>query len=1120
MRKFLLLTGLVIVSNHFFGQAFNGDPGKSFINIIMPKTPESQGIEKYGNTQINENTGTPNITIPLFNLKSKFIEVPISLSYNASGIRVDHEASATGLGWDLIAGGRITVQVKGSLDDNSRWNLIVADTFKAKFQKIVNRLNNGNGKAILTYLSNEMLCNASGDCSYYDTIYDHTKTAEAMAWFGAGEPDVYQAYFMGHTLSFYYDIATDELKWLGEKSLFSVSSTKDSYGRIKDWIVTDNSGIRYYFYQQESSLMSTTPNGMGISQYESTTAWLLTKILHPSGDSVNFTYTNFGKTYPVTTPSASASLSENDHSTYSLSPDYPKDQAELKPAYLTKIESSVAKIDVLMDVRDDLKGAGARRVTQIIITDKNTNQVKKIVNFRHSYFSGTLESYHTPLHDSVTKYMKYRLRLDSLYIMDSAISHPYRFYYYTPSGLTIPEKLSFSQDHWGYYNGRNNNSTYLSAGSPANLIPTTYSLQLEGMQRGYSANLDGYGDRRASAAHMPVMTLDSLVYPTGGATKFSFEPHQTDYFGGGLRVKRTIDYGSDNNIVGTIDYLYEDGYYAGVLDYTKITTEHVITGYPEYYNISNVLYKKYTISSIGAIDYGRNLIGYGKVTKIQKNLADVAANGKVVKYFKPTYKSGSDCGIEERPPHHPIGLYCGLGQCLTYVNNTDRIFAEHCQLPGTTSEMYDGMPIKEEFFDASNNKLRSVEYFYSRAAYSKDIYSLKAFDGYANGPSVGSFPGAPDMTPYVTVDFRRFLLFASPAKSYYTLTDSIIERTYQGAKILVTKKAFKYNNHYQPEYTSVYNSDGTQTITYTRTPLAFARPNSPSTGVGDATLIEQMRSSHIYDVPIEQISLERSEAGDTTVLGAVYNVYDYGSLKDVYSLETNALIPFRSNFIPTYYFNNYPTVYDWYLVKDDRYVLQESASYNTGMLINDITTKKGIKSFIWDELYNTVLAQCVNASSLNIAFSSFETSAKGSWEYNGIPQVELECPTGAKVYNLAGGAIIRQGLDISETYIVSFWKKAGASVSISGASIQSTSAGRVFGEWTYTECIIANTSSFSISGSGLIDELRLYPQNAFMTTYCHKPLVGLWTQCDPNNRITYYEYDEFSRLVIVRYPTD
>jgi|GEM_PF-5457847 len=68
-------------------------------------------------------------------------------------------------------------------------------------------------------------------------------------------------------------------------------------------------------------------------------------------------------------------------------------------------------------------------------------------------------------------------------------------------------------------------------------------------------------------------------------------------------------------------------------------------------------------------------------------------------------------------------------------------------------------------------------------------------------------------------------------------------------------------------------------------------------------------------------------------------------------------------------------------------------------------------------------------------------------------------------------------------------------------------------------CVVGvntSVSAVTISGNGEVDELRLYPRKAHMTTYCYQPKVGLISVCDANNKILYYEYDSVGRLILIR----
>ncbi len=60
---------------------------------LFPPSPTAAALAKYGDIPVGYHTGTPNISIPLYEVKSKELSLPISLSYHASGIKVADIAS-------------------------------------------------------------------------------------------------------------------------------------------------------------------------------------------------------------------------------------------------------------------------------------------------------------------------------------------------------------------------------------------------------------------------------------------------------------------------------------------------------------------------------------------------------------------------------------------------------------------------------------------------------------------------------------------------------------------------------------------------------------------------------------------------------------------------------------------------------------------------------------------------------------------------------------------------------------------------------------------------------------------------------------------------------------------
>jgi hypothetical protein len=170
-------------------------------------------------------------------------------------------------------------------------------------------------------------------------------------------------------------------------------------------------------------------------------------------------------------------------------------------------------------------------------------------------------------------------------------------------------------------------------------------------------------------------------------------------------------------------------------------------------------------------------------------------------------------------------------------------------------------------------------------------------------------------------------------------------------------------------------------------------------------------------------------------------------------------------------------------------------------------------SYIYDYQNNYPIAEAIGAAQTDIAYTSFEADGKGNWAFAGSPTTPAgTAPTGKKVYALSSGSITK-AVDAAKTYTVTLWAN-NATVTVNGSSAVRT--GRTYGTYTLYEYEISGSSSVAVSGTGNIDELRLYPQTAMMATYTFTPLIGVTTQCDSRNNILYFEYDNFNRLRLVR----
>lgn len=194
----------------------------------------------------------------------------------------------------------------------------------------------------------------------------------------------------------------------------------------------------------------------------------------------------------------------------------------------------------------------------------------------------------------------------------------------------------------------------------------------------------------------------------------------------------------------------------------------------------------------------------------------------------------------------------------------------------------------------------------------------------------------------------------------------------------------------------------------------------------------------------------------------------------------------------------------------------------TYYLYLEITSMAGFQNyygFTVSVSYPTYQYYTAAASKNDIAFTSFEYNvssdlSNGGGNWSGINMSNIVTGggglTGSNYYTLTGSTLISPSLNSGQSYIVSYWSKNGA-YNVSGTS--STTQGVTLPSgWTYFQHTVAGVSGASVTGAGIIDELRLYPLGAQMSTYTFEPLVGIKGMADAKSQLSYFSYDDFQRL--------
>jgi len=247
---------------------------------IIHRSPNSSSFAKYGDIPVNNYTGVPNISIPIYTIKSGDIEVPLTLSYHAGGIQVAQEASWVGLGWSLSQGGSITRNVRG-IDDFCEDLACYSSGHP----------NEGNLPKIEPgdIGADQFNFSSVKQSQYFNIVTEYTDPA----------PDAFHYNILGYSGTF----ILPKNNGLSGVSVMQ-NGLKFEYNQSqKKWLVTDGNGWEYHIDITEKTLTTSalqtkcpdneggyTPCNSTTTHPEVITSWHLSKILTPKGDQVTFDY--------------------------------------------------------------------------------------------------------------------------------------------------------------------------------------------------------------------------------------------------------------------------------------------------------------------------------------------------------------------------------------------------------------------------------------------------------------------------------------------------------------------------------------------------------------------------------------------------------------------------------------------------------------------------------------------------------------------------------------------------------------------------------------------------------------------------------------------------------------
>ena len=670
IKKTALLAGGLFLSV----LSVNADDVQKSIDFNYLRTPEAAAFKKYGEESVNEYTGTADISVPLYTIKCKDIEIPLVLRYDASGIKVEQEASWVGLGWNLMVGGCINYVCAGGNDmygasniPTKTWTEYLTSEFSpwsasaAIYGGVLNRNVNQpitrSRTKYYTYNSNDTFNWMNKlpfhyylEPKYIDIFSDGWGMKQYLEW-GYGERDFYSVNVMGKSFMFFVDPATLSIFNIGKAGEefvvtpdFSRSDTNPGIGNIPDvgtWKITDSDGYIYYFAVKDTYMWDSRTG------HKYSTCWYLTTIQSPSGEKVQFTYSEFNKDPRQTNVESFKMPIEHDGGTWCCgklcdemkgSGDHPIAQNEnsnmkMTTHYLSEI--STKNQTVTFSTSESSLNSG-KKLNSIKVKSYDGTTIKTI-NFSYGSFAPSKVGGNYAPNDQSIK-SQYRLKLCDVKEIASGETLTTSFSY--NENVNLPSKRSFAQDYWGYYNGASNTT----------LLPTPNTFMSSVHDEKEIQKLGRFGlkgaNRNSNGNNMQAAVLKKIIYPTGGYTTYEYEPNSCfidnkTYTVGGLRVTRINNFDNNGDQINYIKYSYSGGV---LLNYIE-TIDHanMYNFKPQTYNgiIADQTHyiEMYTITPghprmpafFAACNPG--IVGYSNVTKSKYN----AKNQKLEKKIVTTY---------------------------------------------------------------------------------------------------------------------------------------------------------------------------------------------------------------------------------------------------------------------------------------------------------------------------------------------------------------------------------------------------------------------------------------------------------------------------------------------------
>jgi YD repeat-containing protein len=1080
MKKIILIFCLLGCGN-LFGQKL-----QSNYQNIAPSSADVASFAKCVDAPMNISNGLPQISIPIYTISSGNIQMPINLNYNSSGIKVEEAASFVGLGWNLNSGPSLVRSVRGLPDDRS--NGYMYSSYLDQIDQVYNMYLTADDATLLNY-----------DFEIKNLKHDL-------------EPDIFTFNALGYSGSFFWnqnDAKFELSPYQNVKIEFenSLPTRFNTNTPIKSFTITLPNGVKCYFggaannveivgYQKNYKIVDNAFMGETNSPIQDyISSWAIAKLQDYTNHEIVFQYSNvltssieFGRGEEI------KDNGERVFANHLINVPYMSTKSNyiqnFRKPNLNEIvfNNGVIILNRSLIQRED---ASSFALDNIEIIDNNL-VIKKTIKFDYFY---TISSDVTDLYG--LNFFRFeaqkRLFLNSIQeFVGTKSLPPYIFKY---NSTLLPNRLSASQDYWGYYNGKSNGNF---------LFPKIrqYKHHLafaNGLNINY--NFDG-ANRNVDEGFCQAGMLNKIIYPSSNFTDFFYEsntilknlykekigfiePNLVDK----MFMFRIPEFGNIANVTQPIyPFNIEDTF--SIIDPATTIVCNSLLPSPctqivnvtnclielKIVNITNPSMLPTTISQNGTFVLSLTPGFY----KVIATIKGVGANGDIV----PSFDFKINWSDHTESINYTVGgvrvskiiLNDNIGNTITKTYDYNSF-----SNPSESSGILGGVPThitnkynlrKGEYFGSYftassatplSNDGQTVKYQNVTEYYNSDKSSFKTeYDFFVDYNLFDLLIGRQDGTPAQLNNWRNNTLrnkktfLKLPSSNYQILSEDFYSHIPFGRtdRMCGLKSELIVPYYFGSEWFLPNSS----------TSINYSYPN----GVQQA-LTTSTQSFYNNQHQLSQTSTINSKG--ETIENFMYYPHDYdnaaGNNIDILKSKNLINLPIKqlvvkngkliSGSITTYNANGQPT--DIYSYQNNSLVAP--ATHNTNSLLQP----------------NYILQQ----------HATYDAKA------NLVEQQKTN--------------------NISEVYLYGYNHQYPIA-KIVGSNYAIVSS--------YVDQAILDKADGTIARDlDLVTELNklraaLQASNAFITTYTYKPLVGIATETDTNNKTTFYEYDDFGRLKCAR----